>query len=286
MSSKVSFSKPALFVLSWNGRKSHGTRHLPCKMEMQPKTSTIRVEEEESIQLRKLSSPHVERSSSSSYLRFNKLQQFDRETNEESRVFGDFLAREALLDEEYWTAAWLRAESHWEDRPNERYANSYKRQYAEQEFNALKRRCKGYHGQRSTCIVTVKKEIKNVQRTVIKSLVGTLDLSIRHLLQGETFPGERVKAPLFCSNDKMESRYGYVANVCVTRSARRKGIAINMMKFAIESAKSKGAEQIYVHVHRKNTSAQLLYQKLGFEIVDVASPQLVEEQTYLLCLQT
>lgn len=35
----------------------------------------------------------------------------------------------------------------------------------------------------------VRREDKNVKRTVLKSVVGTLDLSIRFLLQGETFPG-------------------------------------------------------------------------------------------------
>lgn len=74
---------------------------------------------------------------------------------------------------------------------------------------------------------------------------------------------------------------------------------------------------IFVHVHRKNTPAQELYSKLGFEVkvlkhrkkklpwlclcldeslyefvaschqvVDVASLQLVEEQMYLLCCKT
>ena len=33
------------------------------------------------------------------------------------------------------------------------------------------------------------KEVKNVKRTVIKSVVGTLDLSIRYMLHGETVPG-------------------------------------------------------------------------------------------------
>lgn len=35
----------------------------------------------------------------------------------------------------------------------------------------------------------VKKEEKNVRRTVLNSVVGTLDLSIRQYLQGETYPG-------------------------------------------------------------------------------------------------
>ncbi|XP_048490401.1 uncharacterized protein LOC104883459 isoform X2 [Beta vulgaris subsp. vulgaris] len=220
-------------------------------------------------------------------LQFNKLQHLDEDINQDNKYFGEFVAREAVLDEEYWTAAWLRAESHWEDRPNERYAESYKRKFADQEYNALKRRCRGYHGQRSTCLITVKKEDKNVKNTILKSVVGTLDLSIRYLSQGESFPGERVQAPLFCSIERKEaSRYGYVANLCVAKSARRKGIAINMLKFAIQSAKLKGADMIFVHVHRKNTPAQELYSKLGFEMVDVASLQLVEEQMYLLCCKT
>lgn len=35
----------------------------------------------------------------------------------------------------------------------------------------------------------MKKEQKNVKRPILKSVVGTLDLNIRYLLQGETFPG-------------------------------------------------------------------------------------------------
>ena len=37
----------------------------------------------------------------------------------------------------------------------------------------------------------VKKEVKNVKHTILKSVVGTLDLNVRYLLQGESFPGVR-----------------------------------------------------------------------------------------------
>lgn len=258
-------------------------------MEMQSKASPQRVEEEDlTMKFQKVSIPgHEEKSRSNSNLQFNKLQQPEKELTQESRIFGDFVARDAIIDEEFWTAAWLRAESHWEDRPNERYADNYKRKFADQEYTALKRRCKAYHAQTCTCIVAVKKEDKNVKRTVIKSVVGTLDLSIRYMLQGESFPGERIKTPLFWSPEKKEgnSKYGYVANLCVAKSSRRRGIAINMLSFAIQSAKLKGVEQIFVHVYRYNTSAQKLYEKLGFQIVDEASPRLVEEQMYLLCMK-
>ncbi|XP_023928463.2 GCN5-related N-acetyltransferase 6, chloroplastic [Quercus suber] len=131
------------------------------------------------------------------------------------------------------------------------------------------------------------KEVKNVKRTVIKSVVGTLDLCIRYMLHGETFPGERVRTPLFCSINRTDTnKYGYIANLCVIKSARRRGIARNMLHFAVESAKSESVEHVYVHVHRSNIPALELYQKMGFEIVEVASSQLVEDQTYLLCLKT
>ncbi|CAI8589758.1 unnamed protein product [Vicia faba] len=219
-------------------------------------------------------------------LRFDRLQPSDYELVRERRFeFGQFVARDAVLDEEYWTAAWLRAESHWENRTYERYVDIYKRKFAEQEFNAVKRRCKVQNGDSCACIIAVRKEQKNVKRSIIKSVVGTLDLNIRYLLQGETFPGERVKTPFSCSTNRTPpSRYGYIANLCVTKSARRQGIASNMMYFAVESAKSNGVRQVYVHVDRNNMPAQLLYQKMGFEMVETANSRLLLEKTYLLRL--
>ncbi|KAL2604333.1 hypothetical protein AAZV13_09G062600 [Glycine max] len=123
-------------------------------------------------------------------LQFDRLQPSDQELGRVKRFeFGQFVARETVLDEEYWTAAWLRAESHWEDRPFERYVDNYKRKFAEQEFNALKRRCKVQNGDSCACIITVRKEQKNAKHSILKSVVGTLDLNIRYLLQGETYPG-------------------------------------------------------------------------------------------------
>eukprot|EP00252_Welwitschia_mirabilis_P007200 TRINITY_DN1834_c0_g1_i8.p1 TRINITY_DN1834_c0_g1~~TRINITY_DN1834_c0_g1_i8.p1 ORF type:complete len:286 (-),score=46.97 TRINITY_DN1834_c0_g1_i8:496-1353(-) len=126
------------------------------------------------------------------------------------RAFGKFVAREAILDEEFWTAAWMRAESHYEAQPYDRFVDSHKRKFAEQEFNALKRRCFGRdgHSLKCFCIVAVKREEKSSRRTVLNSVVGTLDLSIRQLLHGETFPGEHVKGCVYLSNKSGHSRYG------------------------------------------------------------------------------
>ncbi|XP_019150870.1 PREDICTED: uncharacterized protein LOC109147692 isoform X3 [Ipomoea nil] len=165
--------------------------------------------------------------------------------------FGQFVAREAVLDEEYWTAAWLRAESHWEEQEQDRYVDTYKRKYAEQEYNALKRRCKAQFGQKCTCVVVT----------------------------------EMVKAPGFCNIDSKTSRYGYIANLCVAKSARRQGIASNMLHFAITTAKASGADLVFVHVHRTNNSAQQLYSKVGFQMVEEASLQVSGEQPHLLCIK-
>ncbi|KAJ0265411.1 GNAT domain-containing protein [Hirschfeldia incana] len=216
-------------------------------------------------------------------LRFDRLQPPEPDLFHQDRLdFGKFVAREAILDEEYWTAAWLRAESHWEGRANERYIDNFKRKFAEQEFNAIKRRSKGLQRQKCSCIVAVKKEEKQIKRSVIKSVVGTLDLNIRFFLQGETFPGEKVKSQLFCTiNREGSNRYGYIANLCVAKSARRQGIACNMLRFAVESARLSGVEQVYVHVHRNNLVAQELYQKTGFEVVEMGQSE-SSDDTYLL----
>ena len=118
-----------------------------------------------------------------------------------------------------------------------------------------------------------------------------------------------MKAPLFCNiNKTSQNRYGYVSNLCVSKSARRQGIASNMLHFAVElaildgkieveqvsgfllsdygtgkrshlilslcSCLIIGVEQVYVHVHRDNGVAQELYRKMGFEVRIVFSNRL------------
>ncbi|XP_034225843.1 uncharacterized protein LOC117635617 isoform X2 [Prunus dulcis] len=265
----ISIHKPMLLRYSHVRIRSHQKFHkidpIPF-VKMEAKSSQTRKMEELSVKHPTPFIPKLEPSGEPD-LQFDRLQTSDQDLVQEKKFeFGRFIAREAILDEELWTAAWLRAESHWEDRANDRFADSYKRKFSDQEFNAIKRRRKGEYGQKCSCIITVRKEPKNVKYTVVKSVVGTLDLSIRYLLDGETFPGEREKAPPFCSINRTQSnRYGYISNLCVSKAAR-----------------CQGAEQVYVHVHRKNKPAQELYRKMGFEMVEKATSQLEEEQTYLL----
>ncbi|XP_057483227.1 GCN5-related N-acetyltransferase 6, chloroplastic-like isoform X3 [Actinidia eriantha] len=195
----------------------------------------------------------------------------------------------------YWmkniglTAAWLRAEAHWESLSYMRYVDNYKRKYADQEFYALKRRCTGQDGNslKCFCFVAVKKEEKNIRRSVLNSVVGTLDLSIRQFLLGETYPGE-IKRPsaILASHKPYDThKYAYVANVCVAKFARRKGIALNMLYLATDVASLAGMKQLFVHVNADNLPAQELYKKTGFKIVEAASSPLSKDQMLLMNME-
>ncbi len=58
----------------------------------------------------------------------------------------------------------------------------------------------------------------------------------------------------------------HLANLAVRPAYRRQGLATWMLKTCIRFLKSRGIERILLEVREKNTSAQGLYQKLGFSI--------------------
>ncbi|XP_047337822.1 N-alpha-acetyltransferase 30-like [Impatiens glandulifera] len=128
----------------------------------------------------------------------------------------------------------------------------------------------------------VKKEEKNIRRTVLNSVVGTLDLSVRQLLQGERYPGEmkRVSAILASQVHYGTHQYAYIANVSVSKFARRQGIASNMLQFATDVANLAGMRKLFVHVNVENEAAQELYKKTGFKVVEAASSSRGLSQVY------
>ncbi|XP_057543732.1 GCN5-related N-acetyltransferase 6, chloroplastic-like [Amaranthus tricolor] len=220
-------------------------------------------------------------------LSFNRLQPTEEEVDGlQRRHFGRFLAREAVLDEEYWTAAWLRAEAHWESVSYMRHVDAHKRKYAEEEFYTLKRRCSGHDGNslKCFCLVAIKKEDKKIRRTVLNSVVGTLDLSIRQFLRGEKYPGETKKSSGILARQAPfdAHKYAYIANVCVSKFARRQGIAFNLLYLAVDVATANGMKQLYVHVNIDNKAALDLYAKAGFEIVEAASSTFSEDRRFLM----
>ncbi|GAB2278684.1 hypothetical protein Dimus_013359 [Dionaea muscipula] len=272
---------------------SGGVRFSPSFGEMFPvsfsKWKSLEVHRDDGHHIRHLA---VSASDSSGLpdFSFTRLQPTDQEFDGLKRhYFGRYVACEAALDEEYWTAAWLRAEAHWESMSYMRYVDSYKRKYAEQEFYALKRRCCGQDGNslKCFCLVALKREERNVRRTVLNSVVGTLDISIRQFLQGERYPGERTTpSAVMASQEPFGAhRYAYIANVCVPKFARRHGIASNLLYLAIDIATSAGMKRLYVHVNADNKAAQGLYSKAGFELVDGASSPLVNNQRLLMLLE-
>ncbi|XP_075491830.1 GCN5-related N-acetyltransferase 6, chloroplastic isoform X2 [Primulina tabacum] len=281
MSAAVALQSPDFSRNSSHGIRVHHTISSSWAM-VSSKSTPATKEKELSGDLRKLSTPETDKFSPLN-IKLDRLQRADQGDGLE---YGQFVAREAQIDEEYWAAAWLRADAHWENQENDRYAESYKKQFAEQEFNSLKTRCKAQLEEKCNCIVMANKEDRTVKHNVLKSVVGTVDLSYGYLSHGQSFPGERIKAPLFGFVDrKPSSKYGYISNLCVAKSARRKGIARNMLQFAISLAKEHGVKQVFVHVHGNNKPAQVLYQKMEFEVVDAATFQLSSHQTYLLCFE-
>ncbi|XP_068658345.1 GCN5-related N-acetyltransferase 6, chloroplastic-like isoform X3 [Aristolochia californica] len=186
-------------------------------------------------------------------LSFDRLQLSEQELcSRERRAFGRFVARGAVLDEEYWTAAWLRAEAHWESLSYMRHMDNYKRKFAEQEFYALKHRCSGRHGNSLKC----------------SCLVAELKKANAVLVSHEAYGAHQ---------------YAYVANLCVAKYARRQGIATNMLYLASDMAISTGMKQLFVHVNIDNKPAQELYRKAGFQVVEAAPPS--KDQRLLMCVE-
>ncbi|KAA3486156.1 Cadmium/zinc-transporting ATPase 4-like protein [Gossypium australe] len=277
--STISFSRTNFFTYACNGSSPRHKLHsisLTPTTKMNAKSIGLVRKEDHSV---------FPRTSLITHLKFNSLEPSDEDLfHEKKLVFGNYVARQAVRDEELWVAAYLRAETHWEDQPgDERLIEHLKMDFIEREFNSLKMRCRGQFGQINKCVVAVCKPDLNVQRTVIKSVVGTLDISIRHLLHGETFPGQHKKYRFPIINTKNLQKFAYISNLCTRKSARRQGIGSNMMRFVIEFAKLSGIKSVYVHVCRDNKPAFNLYRKLNFEVVEMANAALEEEQMYLLC---
>lgn len=206
------------------------------------------------------------------------------------RHFDGFIAHEAVYDEQYWAAACLRAEAHWESLSYMRHVNTYKRKYAEQEFYALKRRCSGQDGNSLKCFCVIALAVKREEGsngTALDSVVGTLDVSIRQLFHRETYPGEiyRPKTILARHEPLGAHRYAYIANVCVSTCARRQGVATNMIYLANDLATFAGIKKLYVHVNADNEGAQNLYLKAGFKVVRAVSAPLTGEARLLMSME-
>ncbi|KAI3901992.1 hypothetical protein MKX01_040395 [Papaver californicum] len=183
---------------------------------------------------------------------------------------GEYLVREAELDEEFWASAWLKIEGLYGDQSDDGYDGSNTEQYAEMEFNIIHRWTMRYL-EKFMCVIVVGKEGEDV----LKNVIGSPDFCVKHLVHGETYPEELVKpANLFSAFKKSRSqRYGIISNVTIAAIARQQGVGSSMLKFAIETAKEDGIKQIFLQVRRDNKPALALYRKMGFEPTTVFHPQ-------------
>ncbi|KAF3326954.1 Acetyltransferase (GNAT) family [Carex littledalei] len=212
--------------------------------------------------------PLVNNQTEKSDLQFDEIQPSHQDLSPAlRRDFDHFTARVALIDVELWAAAWLRAETNYENQIDPRYVERFKLQYAQQQFKAMKKWFgKKHYAQKRLCLVTVKNDEKNCKRTAIQSVVGTLDVHVRHPLHGELYPGEGVNKPGICDIYRTDQpQFGYISDVCVSKHARRQGIGRNMIYLAINVSFSHGVENVFIHVDRENFAAQNLYQQMGFK---------------------
>ncbi|KAJ7529137.1 hypothetical protein O6H91_15G035300 [Diphasiastrum complanatum] len=210
------------------------------------------------------------------------------------RVFDSYNIQEAESDEEFWAAAWLRAECHCEHQTSARYVESTKKKFAEEEFVAVKRRQLGKYGHsiKSLCFMAIRREslhnniLQEHHGTLLENVIGTLDITVRQLMHGEAFPGDITRSSLSVGVSALQRphRYGYIANMCVTKTSRNKGIASSLVQVAIEAGKDWGLKEIYVHVYPSNIAGQRLYIKSGFQMVQTNFNQTKPEDVQLLRL--
>ncbi|KAI3844323.1 hypothetical protein MKX03_005381 [Papaver bracteatum] len=225
---------------------------------------------------------------------------------------GEYVVREAELEEEFKASAMLKAEGLYEYRSHNPFVSSYiKNDRADMEFDVIMKRYEMHYLEPFMCIIAVRKEGENILQRVI----GTLDLRVKYLLEGQTYPEELVKLGNLYSKFKKRGseKCGIITNVTVAESARQQGVGSGMLKFAIEAAKEKGktipspsdclsslpgiaclaatnnlgfgmsagAKKIFLQVVRDNEPALALYRKMGFEILAEVTPQLEEQNLYL-----
>ncbi|XP_024390127.1 GCN5-related N-acetyltransferase 6, chloroplastic isoform X1 [Physcomitrium patens] len=194
-----------------------------------------------------------------------------------SATYNHFDIHEARLEYELKDAAWLRADAYSEQQPFTRYVDSFKKKFAEQEFAALKRRLSGQPGS-YVCLVAVSNTLPTDSIEVDwqdcekdRQVLGTLDFSLHRPSPGESFGGHRLP-------------YGYIANVCVEKSARKQGIASALLERAVQIGRDWGLNAIYVHTHATNEPAFKLYVKKGFEALQSGSSQKLVDGNILLRL--
>ncbi|MEO0540192.1 MAG: GNAT family N-acetyltransferase [Cyanobacteria bacterium P01_A01_bin.105] len=69
----------------------------------------------------------------------------------------------------------------------------------------------------------------------------------------------------------------YISNLAVEKLHRRQGVAQQLLQTCETMAQTWGQQQLYLHVATDNSSAQRLYQKLGYRSADPLIEQLTQQ---------
>jgi len=95
-----------------------------------------------------------------------------------------------------------------------------------------------------------------------KIVIGTLDLN-----QAPKLPAEELIGHLPAQYGNKFKGRAYLSNVCVSKAARRRGVAAALIKAAESKVIEEGeVTDLYVHVVFENRAAVELYRRCGFEV--------------------
>lgn len=145
--------------------------------------------------------------------------------------------RVAKGEKDWKRVARLRAECYYETRSKGRFTASYKKMFEEQE----QRRLETMHIDRRQEIATFMAD-----GGAEEIILGSVDVS-KHGKEA----GENLEA--------------YVCNLCVSPTARRRGVGQKLMCIAAQYAQDEWeARSMHAHVDSDNTAATTLYTRIGF----------------------
>ncbi|CAD7697814.1 unnamed protein product [Ostreobium quekettii] len=173
--------------------------------------------------------------------------------------------RVANHDTELEASAWLRAVSFYVHPEERKFSGQLQRLVkAQEEFQLLKERNVqrefGVGQDIGICLVAVLAEdgahgedtklLIDDGRMVV---LGTLDVVVARALQGQALIGNAHSA-------------AYLANVCVSSSARRRGVGQKLVDEAVQIAQKEGVDCVYVHIYASNTIGRRFYESCGFVV--------------------
>ncbi|KAG7673572.1 hypothetical protein Ndes2526B_g02979 [Nannochloris sp. 'desiccata'] len=176
------------------------------------------------------------------------------------------IIRQASTSIEYRAAAYLRAQAFsifLESNQTTDFARqAYLRMRGDEKWNELELAVKNENPKVIPLIATsLEGSIRNNASLCIPQqgappewTVATLDINI-----GPKLPSEELLGTLPVDSTESLTRRGYLSNVCVLETMRRRGLAKNLILRATEISIELGIEHLYVHCIHSNTPARSLY---------------------------